>query len=162
MPPILTFIKDCKAGDLLRVKINDAVEYAILGLGTQRNFQPLIVLPMYSPPSTINLLEQGHIDGDFDAYAALQYGKWEITPDHRAPCQIGYGSLFNKPGVYVLVGFEPMLTVMSDQGVRYFGLTDFKLHGTPGEQKAAFETWSIWHDSLVSHEHNIVYNATNR
>jgi hypothetical protein len=161
MSPSLTFIRDCQVGDLLRVKLNDTVEYAILGLAAHRNLQPLIALTIDSPPFSINLLEQGRIDGDFDTYAALRYGKWDITPHHQMPCQIGSGSLFNRPGVYVLVGTEPMLTVNVGPTVQYFGLTDFKLYGARGGQKAAFEMWSMWHDALEPHQHSIVYNAAN-
>jgi len=82
MTPSFEFVNNCKPGDLLRVKIEDAAEFAILGANEEHGLRALLVLKDNEPPFAINLLESGRIDGDFETYAALVYGKCEILPDH--------------------------------------------------------------------------------
>ncbi len=96
------FVRDCKPGDLLRVKIEDAAEFAIMGAPEGQALCALIVLKDNEPPFAINLLESGSIDGDFITYAALVYGKWEFLVNHSDRCEIGTGSLFTKVGALVL------------------------------------------------------------
>jgi hypothetical protein len=95
------FISNCKPGDLLRVKIEDAAEFAILGADQGLALRTLVVLKDNGPPFALNLLESGRIDGDFETYAALVYGKFEILPDHSDRCEIGTGPLFRKVGALV-------------------------------------------------------------
>jgi hypothetical protein len=102
MALLFEFVNNCKPGDLLRVKIEDTAEFAILGAIQGRGQQALVVLKENEPPFAINLLESGRIDGDFETYAALVYGKCEILPDHTDRCEIGAGSLFTKVGSLVL------------------------------------------------------------
>jgi hypothetical protein len=103
------------------------------------------------PPFAINLLESGRIDGDFETYAALVYGKCEILPDHTDRCEIGIGPLFTKVGSLVLADGSKSLVVAAKTGksLRYFDLTSWKLRGEPGGQRAAFRTWSLWHNVLT-------------
>src|SRR5260221_8296304 len=96
------FLKNCKPCELLRVKIEDTAEFAILGSSEGHGFQALVVLKENEPPFAVNLLESGHIDGDFDTYAALRYGKFDILPEHTDRCEIGAGPLFTKAGSLVL------------------------------------------------------------
>ena len=145
------FINKCKPGDLLRVKIEDAAEFAILGANEGQGLRALVVLKDNEPPFVINLLESGRIDGDFETYAGLVYGKCEILPDHTDRCEIGIGPLFTKVGSLVLTDNAKSLVVAAKTGksLRYFDLTSCKLRGEPGGQKAAFKTWSLWHDDLA-------------
>jgi hypothetical protein len=145
------FVNDCKPGDLLRVKIEGAAEFAILGANEGRALQALVVLKDNEPPFVINLLESGRIDGDFETYAALVYGKCEILPDHSDRCEIGAGPLFTKVGALVLADDSRSLVVAAKTGksLRYFDLTSWKLRGEPGGQRAAFKAWSLWHDGLA-------------
>jgi hypothetical protein len=151
MVPLFEFVKDCKPGDLLRVKIDDASEFAILGASEGRGLLALVVLKNDEPPFTINLLESGHIDGDFETYAALVYGKYEILPDHSDRCEIGTGPLFTTAGALVLTEDGPTLvvTMKTSKDLRYFDLTTWKLRGEPGGKRAAFKAWSLWHDDLA-------------
>ena len=87
------FINNCKPGDLLRVKIEDTAEFAILGANEGHGFRALVVLKDNEPPFVINLLESGRIDGYFETYAALVYEKCEILPDETDRCEIGIGPL---------------------------------------------------------------------
>ena len=96
------FVKNCKPGDLVRVKIEEVVEFAILGANEGHSLRALVVLKDNEAPFAINLLETGRVEGDFETYAALVYGKCEILPDHSDRCEIGTGRLFTKVGALVL------------------------------------------------------------
>jgi len=146
------FLKNCKPCELLRVKIEDVAEFAILGANEGHGFQALVVLKESEPPFAINLLGSGHMDGDFDTYAALRYGKCEILPEHTERCEIGVGPLFTKAGSLVLSEDSKSLVVQSKVGrsVRHFDLTTGKLRGETGGSRAAFKAWSLWHDGLAS------------
>jgi hypothetical protein len=150
MPLSFQFLKDCKPCELLRVKIGDSAEFAILGVNEGHSFQALVVLKEKEAPFAINLLESGHMDGDFETYAALRYGKVEILPDHTARCEIGVGPLFTKPGSLVLSDDSKSLVVQGKGGksIRYFDLATGRLRGEPGGSRAAFMAWSLWHDGL--------------
>jgi hypothetical protein len=146
------FVNDCKPGDLLRVKIEDAAEFAILGANQGHSLRALVVLKDNEQPFAINLLESGRIDGDFETYAALVYGKCEILPDHSDRCEIGTGPLFKKLGALVLAedgSRSIVVAAKTGKNLRYFDLTSWKLLGEPGGQRAAFKTWSLWHDGLA-------------
>jgi hypothetical protein len=145
------FLKDCKPCELLRVKVEDTGEFAILGAKEGHGLQVLVVLKENEPPFAINLLESGHIDGDFDTYAALRYGKCEIIPEHTERCEIGVGPLFTKTGSLVLSDDTKSLVVQAKGGksVRYFDLATGQLRGEPGGSRAAFKAWSLWHDGLA-------------
>jgi|SRR5208337_4042096 len=146
------FVNNCKPGDLLRLKIEDVAEFAILGANEGHGLRALVVLKDNEPPFAINLLESGRIDGDFETYAALVYGKFEILPDHSSLCEIGAGPLFTKVGALVLAEDDSRSLVVkakTGKSLRYFDLTSWKLRGEPSGQRAAFKTWSLWHNGLA-------------
>jgi hypothetical protein len=146
------FVIKSKPGDLLRVKIEGAAEFAIMGASEGHGLRPLVVLKDNEPPFAINLLESGRIDGDFETYAALVYGKCEILPNHSDRCEMGTGPLFTKAGALVLAedgARSLVVTAKTGKSLRYFDLTSGKLRGEPGGQRAAFKTWSLWHDGLA-------------
>jgi len=105
------FVKDCKPGNLLRVKIGDTAEFAILGANEGHGLRVLVLLKDNEPPFAINLLESGRMDGDFETYAALKYGKCEILPNHTDRCEIGVGPLFTKVGALVLTDGSKFLVI---------------------------------------------------
>jgi len=144
------FLRQCNAGDLLRVRIGDVAEFAILGDPQGWGRRALVVLKDAAPPFAINLLESGDYTGDFETYAALVYGKCEILPDHLDHCEIGTGPLFDKAGALVVAqdGSRSLVVTENASKNRYFDLTSWKLLGEPGGQRAAFKTWSLWHDGL--------------
>jgi hypothetical protein len=146
------FLKNCKPWELPRVKIEDAAEFAILGANEGHGLQALVVLKESEPPLAINLLESGHMDGDFETYAALRYGKCKILPEHTERCEIGVGPLFTKAGSLVLSEDSKSLVVQSKGGrsVRYFDLGTGKVRGEPGGSRAAFKAWSLWRDGPAS------------
>lgn len=152
MVPSFRFVRDCKPGELLRVKIEDAAEFAIMGAPQGQALCALIVLRDNEPPFAINLLESGSIDGDFGTYAALVCGKWEFLVNQSDRCEIGVGPLFTKVGALVLSeDGSTSLVVRARTGgsLRYFNLKTWKLDGERGGQRAAFKTWSLWHGSLT-------------
>jgi hypothetical protein len=147
------FLKECTPGDLLRVKINDTAEFALVGAEVNGPCS-LVVLKDSEPRFAINWMESGYVDGDFETYAALVYGKYEIRPDHSDRCEIGEGPLFTKSGALVYTQtlggqseHSESLVVRAQTGksFRYFDLKDGKLGGERGGHKAAFKTWSLWH-----------------
>jgi hypothetical protein len=158
------FLRDCKPGALLRVKIEDAAEFAIMGAQEGYALCALVVLKDNEPPFAVNLLESGSITGDFETYAALVYGKWQILPGHSDHCEIGTGPLLTKVGALVVTedgSNSLVVTTKNGKHLRYFDLTSWKLRGEPGGQRAAFKTWALWHGSLgeSSSERLLGYSA---
>src|SRR5690349_6472441 len=95
------FLKDCEPTKLVRVKINDGSEFAIVG-AREGQFQPLAVLPRHKPPYLINLINNGRIDGDFETYQVLVYlEEYEVYVYHTERCEVAEGSLFQTPGTCV-------------------------------------------------------------
>jgi hypothetical protein len=96
------------------------------------------------------LLQSGHDTSEFETFAALEYGKCDILPDHSGYCEIGVGPLFTKVGAFIVADDgSKSLVVAWSKTVRYFDFTSWELHGEPGGQRAAFKTWSLWHDGLA-------------
>ncbi len=149
---LFEFLKNCKPCELLRVKIEDSAEFAILGMSDGQGFQAALVLKENEPAFAINVLESGYMDGDFDRYAALRYGKFEILPEHTERCEIGVGPLFTKAGSLVLSDGSKSLVVQGKGGksLRYFDLATGRLRGEPGGSRAAFKAWSLGHDGLAA------------
>ena len=153
MTPSFVFVNRCSPGDLLRVKINDIAQFSLLGASQAESLRALVVLQDNVPPFVINLLESGRVDGDFETFAALVYGKCEILPDHFDRCEIGVGPLFSKAGALILADDGSKFLVVETKprhSIRYFDLTKWELRGEPQGQRAAFKSWSLWHDDLAS------------
>jgi hypothetical protein len=137
------YLSDCKPLELVRVKINAQALFAIVGAQSGRSYQPLIVLSTIETPWAINLMPQGSIDGDFDAYHVLAYGDYSVEPDHSWRCEIGEGQLFKSPGVVVLTEEEKLLTARVDARIGYLSLTTGKLQSEPDGGRAAFPKWYV-------------------
>jgi hypothetical protein len=140
------FLAECDAGQLVRVKIEESGEWAIVG-ARERSMFPLVVLTGHDAPYCINLHQNGHIDGDFDTYAALKCGAdYEIVPDHSGPCEIGVGDKFKRSGSFVLADTDRYLVVggRGQPGRRYFDVASGKLRGEPGGNTAWFAGWMLW------------------
>jgi hypothetical protein len=140
------FLNGCEARQLVRVKIEDRGEWAIVG-AREHSLFPLVVLTGANAPLCINLNQGGHIDGDFDTYAVLKYGTdYEVEPDHAGPCEIGAARMLNKPGSLLLAGKDRYLLVRTGNKAvtRYFDVTTGKLHGEPGGNTAWFAGWALW------------------
>jgi hypothetical protein len=146
MPHSFAFLKDCSPLDLVRVKLNDTSEMGIVGKQESRQFQALVVLPEKMPPFIVNLLQNGHIDGDFDTYKVLNYGgEYHVRPVHEEACQVAEGPLFKKAGSLVLSEDGMfVLALESPTSVRYFDVKTGTVHGERGGGRAAFKFWGIW------------------
>jgi hypothetical protein len=140
------FLEECEARQLVRVKIEESGEWAIVG-ARDRPLFPLVVLTGADAPYCINLYQNGHIDGDFDTYAVLKCGTdYEIVPDHTGPCEIGVGQKLKRSGSFVLADASQYLLVgtRGQKGTRYFDILTGKLHGEPGGSTAWFAGWTLW------------------
>jgi len=146
MPHRFAFLKDCSPLDLVRVKLDDVSEMAIVGKQEGRQWQPLVVLPQETPPFIINLLQGGFIDGDFDTYHVLNYGsEYEVRAIHDEACQVADGPLFKKAGSFVLAEAGEFIVVQgSPTELRYFDIKTGTVHGERGGGRAAFAYWGVW------------------
>ena len=102
-----------------------------------------MVLSTTDTPWVINLLPQGRIDGDFDAYQVLAYGEYAIEPDHSQECEIGEGALFTAAGSVLMTEDDRWLTVRIDSRIGYLSLTTGTLRSEPGGGRAAFAKWYV-------------------
>jgi hypothetical protein len=103
MLPTLKFLLSCKLGSLLRVRINDNAEFAILGAPTphSQGIQYLVILRQDDSPLAINIFgATGLIEDQFETYPVLVFGEFEIAPELAGRCEIGDGprSSLQKPG----------------------------------------------------------------
>jgi hypothetical protein len=73
------FLNACEVRQLTRVNIEERGEWAIVGVREQASF-PLVVLTGANAPYRISLHQSGHIDGDFDTYAAPEATTWFGVP----------------------------------------------------------------------------------
>jgi hypothetical protein len=69
-----------------------------LGANEGQGLRALVVLKDNEPPFAINLLQSGRIDGDFETYAALVYGKFENSTGPFRPLRDWYWSAFHEGG----------------------------------------------------------------
>jgi hypothetical protein len=137
------YLVECNPLELVRVKINAETHLAIVGAKQGRGFQPLAVLSTIDSPWLINLLTNGRIDGDFDAYQVLAYGDYAVEPDHSQKCDVGEGSLLKSPGSIVVTEDDRLLTVRNDKRIGYLSLTTGLLRGELGGSFAAFAKWYL-------------------
>jgi hypothetical protein len=137
------YLSDCKPLELVRVKINAQALFAIVGAKGGQSYQPLVVLSATDAPWVINLLPQGRIDGDFDAFQVLAYGDYAIEPDHSQKCEVGEGGLFTAAGSVVVTEDDRWLTVRMESHIGYLSLTTGALRSEPGGGRAAFAKWYV-------------------
>lgn len=129
------FLTDCKPLELIRVKLNNESAFALAGGMEPNSRRGFIILSGVKPPHYIHFMHQGSIDGDFENYKMLSYGKdnYEIRPDHSEECVIAVGPLFRKIGAFVLTDKDRFLVVRDHpQQERYFSLQIGLMQGEPG------------------------------
>ena len=145
------YLEACEPRELVRVKIEQNGEWAIVGIRSN-NYFPIIVLSGQAAPYIINVIHDGFIDGDFGRYPVLKYGQdYRVVPNHQGRCELGDGTLFKKKGALVLTkaGIYLAAGVNKQSGVRYLDLQNGNLQGEPGGERAAFEGWTLLVDSLA-------------
>jgi hypothetical protein len=144
-------VQDCKAGDLLRVKVKpNRTDWAIVAENKR-----LVLLTGESGPRSISMVRNGRILEGLAAHNPLNYGKsYTILPSHDGPCDLGEGPLFTTAGALVLSDADLLLHAPSEaqEGAGYLNLTTFELQGEPGGARAAFGEWTLWHDALAAHQ----------
>jgi hypothetical protein len=147
------FVKNCKAGDLVRVKVGDAAEFAIVGANEERARYLIVLKQNGEPPTAIQFNGATPQRLNFETNAALVYGKFEIRPDHSDRCEITEGRLFAAAGAFICSQSKndgtntEKLVVRTEAGPepQHFDLNNWSLHNGTGGHKAAFKTWSLWH-----------------
>jgi len=136
-------LSECKPLELVRVKINAQALFAIVGAKRGQSYQPLVVLSTMDTPWVINLMPEGRIDGDFDAYQVLAYGDYAVEPDHSQKCEVGEGDLFRAAGIVLGTEDDRLLTARMEGRIGYLSLTTGVLQSEPGGGRAAFATWYV-------------------
>jgi len=149
--PTFEFIGSCKAGDLVRVKVGDTSEWAILGARQSGFAQPLMILNATTGPKTVNLFSEGRIEGDFATIPALQYGsEFEIEPDHTGPIALLAGETLKIPGRILQSGSDLYLIgKREDGGLDYVHLGNYTVHSEPGGQRALYSKWRLTHKAIL-------------
>ncbi|MBN8956876.1 MAG: hypothetical protein J0H17_09920 [Rhizobiales bacterium] len=151
----LGMLQECASGELVKVRINESVEWALVG-GRGQGVSWLVVLSGPKAFTAINMAPQGHIDGDFERYPVIRFGEaYTFAPNQRAACQIANGDLFSKPGSLVVSEKGSCLVVRSENNksmMRYVDLAFGVVGGEPGGQRAAFAAWTLYDDTTPPHE----------
>jgi hypothetical protein len=143
MAETFKYLSECKPLELVRVKINAQALFAIVGAKRGQRYQPLVVLSTMDTPRVINLIPDGHIDGDFDTYQVFAYGDYAVEPDHSQKCEVGEGDLFRAAGVVLLTEHDRLLTARMEGRIGYLSLTTGVLQSEPGAGRAAFANWYV-------------------
>jgi hypothetical protein len=94
-------------------------------------------------PWVINLMPEGRIDGDFDAYQVLAYGDYAVEPDHSQKCEVGEGDLFRTAGIVLVTEEDRLLTARMEGRIGYLSLMTGVLQSEPGGGRAAFANWYV-------------------
>jgi hypothetical protein len=136
----------CGPRELIKVKVEDRTEWAIVGAKDPGYF-PIIVLTGQSAPFVINVLP---IRGDFETYPVAKYGtKYRLAHDPSGQSRIG-----NSPGAagsLVLAGEDDWYLIVNkfrESGVRWFHLASGKVLGEPGSHRMTFDNWHLCIDGL--------------
>jgi hypothetical protein len=148
-------LQECAAPELVKVRINESAEWALVGGRGQGVFW-LVVLSGPKAFTAINIAPQGHIDGDFERYPVIRFGDaYTFVPDLRAGCQIANGDLFSKPGSLVVADSGSYLIVRSENNtrmLRYVDLSTGAVGAEPGGHRAAFAAWTLHDEATTPHE----------
>jgi len=149
MSPELKFLAKCKPRELVRVKVEDAGQWALVGK-PDRQYWPIILLSGCQSPLAINVLEGGSVSGDFETYAVLSFGTTHtLRPNYTARCELGVGQLFKKPGAFILSETDEYLIVTEANRQRWFDLRTGAVRGEPGGKLAAFASWELRVEDLI-------------
>jgi hypothetical protein len=156
-PTVFQFkpLAQCRERQIVRVKINDDAEGAILGDVTHSLYPPLLILSGKNAPLIINVSESGRrLTGDFVDYPVADFGtRYKFVPEYSGRCQIGFGDLFTKPGTLVFVKDEVALIAREQKQVRFFYLTSGTVKGDiPETHRIAYEKSHLIIESLLPNE----------
>jgi hypothetical protein len=155
--PISTQFKmltDCEPGELVRFRVGNETQWAIVGRPLSKHF-PVLILS--EQPYCLNAFEEktDAIQLELEQHAVLSYGDgYELIPDHAGFCQVGLGALFETGGALILQGQLPNGTGLSGRYLRtfpfqpsepayYFELDTGLALSEPRGNRAAFAQWVL-------------------
>ena len=154
-------LADCGARELVQVKSEDTVEWAIVGKSAQ-GFFPLVLLTGEGTPRVINLFPD---PGDFARYHVAKYGtRYRFAHDPSGPSQIGEGELFKTAGSLVLTEDGDWHLLVSSEGqstLKWLDLATGTIMSERGSHKMAFGYWNLYIEGLLEEpsETTLVNNA---
>jgi len=114
-------LADCQPRELIRMKVEDATEWAIVGAPDPGYF-PLIFLTGDKAPFVVNAAPN---PSDFADRVAKYGTKHRFLHEPGGPCQIGDGKLSKTAGSLVLIEDGHWLLVVNkyrEKGVRWLDL----------------------------------------
>jgi hypothetical protein len=140
----------CEPRELVKVKVQDATEWAIVGARDPGYF-PLIFLTGDNAPFVINV--EPNQGDDFETYPVAKYGTkyYRFVHDPNGPSQIGDGDLSKAAGTHLLTENGDWYLVVNQYrkaGLRWFDLASGKVRGEPGSHRIAFGNWKLFVDGL--------------
>ena len=134
---------DCEARELIKAKVENATEWAIVGL-RRPDYSPLIFLTGDNAPLVYNTAPD---PGDFATYPVAKYEtKYRFLPDPNGACQIGNSELSRAAGSLVLTQDGDWYLVANQyrqRGVRWFHLKTGEVLGEAGSHRIAFGEWDL-------------------
>jgi hypothetical protein len=134
-------LANCEPRELVKAKVQDATEWAIVGARDPGYF-PLILLTGENAPLVYNA---GPNPGEFVTLA--KYGtKYRFLHDPNGPCQIGDNGLSKTAGSLVLTEngeWHLIANQYRQSGIRWFNLASGEVLGDPGSRRIAFEKWGV-------------------
>jgi hypothetical protein len=138
----------CEPRELVKVKVQDATEWAIVGARDPGYF-PLIFLTGENAPLVLNIEP---ISGDFATYRVAKYGKdYRFAHDPNGPSQIGDDSLSKSAGSLVLTedgDWNLVVNKYRQPGLRWLDLSTGKVLGEAGSHRITFGSWKLFIDGL--------------
>jgi hypothetical protein len=145
-------LQDCENRELVRLKHNGVTKWAIVSKMQKdaSNLRIAILPGDKAPYLAIAADDMGIPTSDFRS-PVLRYGTdYTITPDHAGPCDVGEGQIFGSKGSYILTDTETLLRLddpTPKDRVAFLNVGTGALAREPKRGRAAFQKWTLWHDS---------------
>src|SRR5712691_7042733 len=148
--PKFEYLGNCQSGELVRLKVRDESQWAIMCAVDGHFVRPVMIL---SPTEvkTVNIAEDGRIVGDFDRIPVLSYGKdYTIEPDHSGQIILVAGDISKIPGRILQSKDEWFLVAAAEGGhMDYVSLKDAKACSEPGGPRALYSRWRLTHKHIT-------------
>jgi hypothetical protein len=142
-------LAQCTVRELIRVKVGNGTEWAIVGAQDPGLF-PLVLLTGKSAPFVVNVPPND--PGDFETYPVAKYGlDYRFAHDPNGPSEIGDGPLSKTAGSLVLTeagDWHLIVNQYRQATVRWFELGSGKIVGDRGIRRIAFSNWDLCFEGL--------------
>jgi hypothetical protein len=143
--PNFKALDSCAPGELIRIRLGKDTEWALTGRRSGEFF-PVFVLPKEGAPYFLNVFGPMDILKSGYENPVLSYGHhYELRPDHKGPCDVTSGPLFEVEGALILSGTDYSIQGEFRNEKRAPMHYDFSgvATGKPGGSKAVFGQWSL-------------------